>query len=257
MQKTTQVYPIPALKDNYIWMIVNSGEAYAVDPGESAPVIAFLDANNVTLKAILITHHHADHVQGIAGLLTYRDAPVVGSQHSLLSELTHRVHEGSEVKVSERLPTLQILDILGHTLDHIAFYTDGMLFCGDTLFAGGCGRIFEGTGKMLYASLQKIAQLPLETLIYCAHEYTLLNLKFAHHVEPNNIVVNERLKKTLEMHEQHLPSLPSSLLQEMQTNPFLRCYDPELQRAVEGFYGKKIVTTEEVFIALRQWKDNF
>ncbi len=257
MQKTIQVYPIPALKDNYIWAIVDSNEAYVVDPGESAPVIAFLEANDVVLKGILITHHHGDHVQGIAELLNYRDVPVVGSHHSPLSGFTHRVHEGSEVKVTERLPALQVLEIPGHTLDHIAFYTHGILFCGDTLFGAGCGRIFEGTGKMLYASLQKIAQLPLETLICCAHEYTLLNLKFAHHVEPDNIVVNERLMKTLKMYEQHQPSLPSSLLLEKQTNPFLRCDEPELKRAVEDFYGKKFATAEEVFIALRQWKDHF
>lgn len=259
MTQTRQIYPVRALKDNYIWVIFHSDtkESYVVDPGDSAPVITFLKQNNLKLSGILITHHHWDHVHGVEGLLMEYHAPVIGSYGSSLSTLTDRVKEGDVVAFSANLPTFQVFEIPGHTLDHIAFYHDDILFCGDTLFGAGCGRLFEGTGEMLYASLQKLAQLPDDTRVYCAHEYTLLNLQFAHHVEPKNLHVKQRLLETERLYQQHQPSVPSQLGLEKATNPFLRCDDAKLKHAVASFSGRTLTTAEDVFVALRRWKDSF
>lgn len=254
---TYQIYPLSALRDNYIWVLSDGENAYAIDPGESVPVISFLETHHLNLAGILITHHHDDHTAGIDDLLARYDVPVVGSVRSPLQMLTHRVCEGDCFDAKGALPKLEVLEIPGHTLDHLAFYTPGVLFCGDTLFGAGCGRIFEGTGPMLYASLKKLAALPLDTQIYSAHEYTLLNLQFALHVEPDHLAVKKRLMSTKLMYEHGQPSLPSSLSLEKHTNPFLRCSQPLLKQAVENFAGKKLSTAEEVFIVLRKWKDDF
>jgi len=257
--KDIHVYPIRTLKDNYVWAIVNSLKQclYVVDPGESAPVMDFIEAHQLSLKGILITHHHWDHVHGVDDLLVKYAVPVVGARHSPFPLLTHLVSGGDCVELDVALPKLQVLDIPGHTLDHIAYYDEGRLFCGDTLFGGGCGRIFEGTGSMLYASLQKLSQLPDDTRIYCAHEYTLLNLQFAHCVEPDYLPVQQRIVQTKQYYQQGLASLPSLLQLEKETNPFLRCKDLHLQQAVEAHVGRALYSPEDVFIALRHWKDNF
>ena len=229
------IIPIHALKDNYIWMISHSDKKLAVviDPGEAKPVLDILEQQELNLTAILVTHHHWDHTNGIAELLERYPVPV------------YRSPLDNKLVISELDLNFTILTIPGHTLDHIAFVGLGGVFCGDTLFCAGCGRVFEGTHEQMFESLQKLAQLPDETKIYCGHEYTQNNLKFAKTVEPNNADLILQTK------------VPSNIKLEKFTNPFLRCEIPEVHQAVENYCGKKLNTPVEVFRELRNWKDNF
>lgn len=252
------IHPVPALKDNYVWTITDASQhALIVDPGDAAPVRAFLQQNKLRLMGILITHHHWDHTNGVLELKNEFDVPVFGPANEKIAGLTMPVHEHSEIKIDGFPLTLQIIAIPGHTLGHIAFYSLGMVFCGDTLFAAGCGRIFEGTAAQMFASLQKIAILPEETKIYCAHEYTLNNLHFAEIVEPGNNRIAERIKIVSELRQKNLPSLPAVLRDEKETNPFLRCHSQELIRNVEKYAGHVLNHSLEVFTWLRKWKDEF
>lgn len=253
------IYPIAALKDNYIWIMVNFEfkQALVVDPGESTPVINFLKQHQLSLCGVLITHHHWDHVRGVKGILSIHPAPVFGSFQNPLDSITNRVNEGDVLTFNSHFPTYRVMAIPGHTLDHIAYYANGTLFCGDTLFAGGCGRLFEGTVEQLYSSLQKIANLPDETHIYCAHEYTLNNLRFAQMVEPNNLYIKQRINEVQTLRQQNKPSLPSRLIDERQTNPFLRCDQPEIITNAQNYVNKPLKQPQEIFAALRAWKDNF
>lgn len=216
-----QINPIPAFTDNYIWSLENKfdNSSVIVDPGDAAVVLEYLEQNNRELSAILITHHHRDHIGGVEQLLRQVDVPVYapavgnyGFKHTPCSD-NDIVHVGCD---------LRVLAVPGHTLDHIAYVGEGFVFCGDTLFAGGCGRIFEGTAEMMHASLQKLAALPAETNVYCAHEYTLANLAFAQTVEPENMDLKERVAIEREKREQGLPTVPSTVGLELKTNPFLR-----------------------------------
>ncbi len=235
-----KIIPISALKDNYIWAIINkqTHEAIVVDPGEVLPVNDFLKEYNLKLKAILLTHHHWDHTNGAEELKTEHNVPVFGSKNENTPAATEFLQEPDVVNI-EGFPELRVLNIPGHTLGHIAYYADGMLFCGDTLFSAGCGRLFEGTAKQMYQSLNKLAELPGDTKIYCGHEYTLKNLQFAEHVEPDNQAIQVRINTVTELRSKNLPSLPSTMKDELATNPFLRC------------------KTVERFADLRQMKDNF
>ncbi|MEI6095333.1 MAG: hydroxyacylglutathione hydrolase [Gammaproteobacteria bacterium] len=250
---------IAALTDNYIWAINNPKHqcALMVDPGDAKPVIAYLEQHQLKLKGILITHHHWDHVNGVADLIQYCPVPVYGPKQSQFSELTQRLDEGEHGFIHDYFPNFQVLSIPGHTLDHIAYYADNSLFCGDTLFAGGCGRLFEGTPEQLYTSLQKIAALPDTTKLYCAHEYTLNNLRFAQRVEPSNQNILNRIHQVQILREQGLPSVPSLLIEEKQTNPFLRCALPEIAQQAEHYMNQPLLNPVEVFTALRTWKNNF
>lgn len=253
------IHPISALKDNYIWGIVNTKKqcALIVDPGDAKPVIAWLKQHHLELNGILITHHHWDHVNGVTDLLKHSQVPVFGSTRSPFSELTHRVDEGQLVIINDAFPSFNVIAIPGHTLDHIAYYGDRILFCGDTLFAGGCGRLFEGTAEQLYASLQKICRLPDNTKIYCAHEYTVNNLRFAHTVEPRNKNITQRMEHVSALREKDTPSIPSLLLEEKQTNPFLRCEIPDIIEQVEKQMKRPLNCAIKVFSALREWKNVF
>jgi hydroxyacylglutathione hydrolase len=248
---------IPALTDNYIWVIRNSKKhcALVVDPGEAPPVITYLERHQLKLSGILITHHHWDHVNGVADLLHYSPVAVYGPMHSKFSGLTQRLGEGEDGFISRYFPNYTVLAIPGHTLDHIAYCADNHIFCGDTLFGGGCGRLFEGTPEQLYGSLQKIAALPDSTKIYCAHEYTLENLRFALQVEPSNKEIIQRIQRVQRLREQGNPSLPSNLFEEKQTNPFLRCDVPEIIQQVTRYAGRSLVNPVSVFTALRTWKN--
>lgn len=254
-----KVIPIPALKDNYIWALLDqhANHALIVDPGEAEPVLAWLKQQRAGLAGILITHHHWDHTAGAAALKQAYRAPVLGPEADHISELTAYVHEKDQARVNGFPLAFQIMDIPGHTLGHIAYYTENMLFCGDTLFAAGCGRIFEGTPAQMYASLQKIAALPETTMIYCAHEYTLNNLRFAEQVEPGNPKIAQRLKEVSALRNNHQPTLPSLLRDEKATNPFLRCDSEEVRETVSRHTGKLLKNNIEIFAALRAWKDNF
>jgi len=254
-----EITPIPALNDNYIWIVISIAQhtALVIDPGDATPVIDFLTKHQLSLQAILITHHHWDHVNGISELLHHFDIPIYASAKEKLPSTTMPLYDDNEVRISTFPIVFHVLAIPGHTSGHIAYYSPGMLFCGDTLFAAGCGKLFEGTAAQMYASLQKIAALPFDTKIYCAHEYTLNNLRFAQTVEPHNSKILERIQRVTTLRNKKLPSLPSTLQEELETNPFLRCKSPELKANVEAYAHQHLQDPMEIFSWLRKWKDNF
>ena len=255
------VLTVPAFRDNYVWLIHNGTQAVAVDPGEAAPVQAALDKHGLTLAAIVLTHRHDDHIGGIADLLKKNSVPVFGPRHEnpAIPGVTDAVAEGDKVTLPALPLHLDVLDTPGHTLGHIAFYApaQGWLFCGDTLFTGGCGRVFEGTPGQMAASLGKLASLPDDTLVFCAHEYTLSNLQFALAVEPDNVALQARFDEAKRLREQGLPTVPATLALEKATNPFLRYADPTI---MEGLVRHGLLTQDDPiasFTAIREWKNNF
>ncbi len=250
--------PIPAFDDNYIWLLrrENGLRAAVVDPGDAAPVLDRLDRDALELEAILITHKHWDHIGGIPELKArWPDAVVYGPANEPIKGLEVLLAEGDEVLLHAGDTCFKVLDVPGHTEGHIAYYGETLLFCGDTLFAGGCGRVFNGTLAQLYHSLRKLAELPAHTLVYCAHEYTLDNLGFAAWVEPGNEALKARLVATRQYREAGEPTVPSVLALEMLTNPFLRVDEPTVRAAAEKWAGKPLESGEEIFRALRAWKD--
>lgn len=254
-----QVLTVSAFTDNYIWLISNEEQRYAaiVDPGDAEAVIAALQEHEIQPIAILITHHHHDHVGGIAGLLeTYPDLPVYGPAREVIPNITRAMAEGQSVELKQLGLHFDVLDIPGHTAGHIAYYGEGSLFCGDTLFANGCGRVFDGTMEDLHDSLHKIAQLPADTQVYCAHEYTVDNLGFAKWVEPNNAEIDKRLEASWDLLDNGGTTVPFALSQEFITNPFMRTHIPEVISKAEEVAGRETHTPADVFAVLRIWKDS-
>jgi len=258
-----EVTPIRAFHDNYLWLFRQSGsrECGIVDPGDADPILHYLQEHDLELKAILITHHHADHTGGIQQLLEHYDAPVYGPSSPNIPEVTDPLDENDNISVLSE--EFQIIKIPGHTLDHIAYYAPKssyrkpVLFCGDTLFAGGCGRVFEGTHTMMHNSLQKLARLDPDTHVYCAHEYTMANLNFAKAVLPENKPLSDRISVEQKKRDQDIPTVPTSIRVELDTNPFLRCHEQELVNAASQHTGRNISSPEEVFAVIRDWKDSF
>ncbi len=252
-----KITALQALKDNYIWLLRNNGsrQAAIIDPGEARPVQEAVVAGNLEPVAILVTHRHYDHVDGIAELVADYNIPVYGPARESIPALTHPMEEGEHIHLGSIAADFRVLDIPGHTAGHIGYYGHGLLFCGDTLFTGGCGKIFDGTAQQLFHSLKKIAALPDETLIYCAHEYTEENLLFAKMVEPGNSAIGQRLKKTRQLRGQGAATVPSTLGEEKQTNPFLRCDKKEVIRSAERFADHALNSAEAVFTVLRHWRD--
>lgn len=252
-----RIVPLSAFKDNYIWALVDSRQALVVDPGEAAPVRHFLSSADLTLAGVLLTHHHADHIGGVSDLLASHDVPVFGPRDFRMPMVSHHVAEGAAFAVPGFPAEFQVLAVPGHTESHIAYLGDKTLWCGDTLFSGGCGRLLGGTAPQLFASLSRLAELADDTAIYCAHEYTLSNLRFALAVEPHNRVIQERLRKCEVARERGEPTVPSQVGDELEFNPFLRCRLPQVRAAAEAHSGRELATPLDVFTTLRQWKDGF
>jgi hydroxyacylglutathione hydrolase len=253
------IIPIPAFTDNYIWMICEGSHAAVVDPGDAAPVEAWLIADGLELTAIVATHHHGDHVGGIAALTRERDIPVFAPAGERVAGATRRVREDDRFELPGIGVALRVLDIPGHTAGHIACVADdaGWLFCGDTLFAAGCGRLFEGTPEQMWSSLSKLAALPAATKVYCGHEYTLANLRFAAAAEPGNAEVASRSVRERAKRDRGEPTLPTTIGIELATNPFLRANLDALAASAAAHAGRALRSTVEVFAELRRWKDGF
>lgn len=251
------VIPIRAFQDNYIWLMRDGRYAAVVDPGDAAPVLEYLRREGLQLSAILNTHHHADHVGGNAELLRHHPVQVYGPSGESIASVNHPLSEGGSVELPELPARFAVLDVPGHTAGHIAYYGANSLFCGDTLFGCGCGRLFEGTAAQMHNSLQKLACLPDSTLVYCAHEYTLANIAFARTVDPDNRELQEREARDTAARAQGLPTLPSTLALEKATNPFLRCNNTSVIAAASRAAGKPLADPVQVFTALREWKNRF
>lgn len=252
------IFPVPAFNDNYIWFVCDTGRRHVaiVDPGDAAPVLAALERERLEPVAILITHHHADHVGGVAELKhRFPLLTVYGPARERIPHIDVRLKQGDVVELRAVGARFEVLDVPGHTAGHIAYYGDGALFCGDTLFAGGCGRVFDGTHEQLADSLQRIATLPADTRVYCAHEYTLDNLGFAKWVEPDNAALLAREEAALALRHDGRPTVPSTLAEELATNPFMRLEAPTVIAAAEARAGQPLQGAREVFYAIRQWKD--
>lgn len=255
------VHPVPAFSDNYLWVIHNGRDAVAVDPGDARPVIDFLAAQSLNLSAILCTHHHADHVGGVEALLDFLDLrghiPVYGPAGEKIPARTDALKEGDRISLPAIGLELDILDVPGHTAGHIAYLGQDMLFCGDTLFACGCGRLFEGTPAQMTNSLAKLRILPGHTRVYCAHEYTMSNIRFAEAVEPDNADLKLRKAFCAAKRHRDQPTLPSTIALELATNPFLRWDSPAVIAAAERRAGRSLKTDHDIFASIREWKNNF
>jgi hydroxyacylglutathione hydrolase len=256
------ILTVPAFKDNYLWLIHDGVSAAVVDPGDAESILDALQAHGLALTAILLTHHHADHIGGVPRLLEHAGVPVFGPRKDGIAAVTHALGEGERITVPGLELELAVLDVPGHTLGHIAYVREtpghNWLFCGDTLFGAGCGRLFEGTPAQMAASLAKLATLPDDTLVFCAHEYTLSNLKFAQALEPGNQALQMRVENDSKLRGTNLPTIPSNIAIEKATNPFLRTTEPgvidSLVAAGRLQQGADAVTA---FAAMREWKNVF
>jgi len=255
------IIPIPALSDNYVWLVREGQGAAVVDPGDAAPVQAYLEREGLTLTAIAITHHHWDHVNGIAALVERFSVPVYGPAREAIPHRTHAVAEGDAFAFGDTGVELSVLDVPGHTAGQVAYVgsADGrrLTFTGDTLFTCGCGKLFEGTPAQMVASLSKLAALPGDTRVYCGHEYTLSNLRFARAVEPGNKALVERQAREQAKRDRGLPTVPSRMDEELATNPFLRAAEPTVFEAAQARAGRPLANEVDAFATLREWKNAF
>lgn len=259
------VRPVRAFADNYIWLIRSPrdpGRLVAVDPGDAAPVVAELRRCGASLAAILLTHHHPDHIGGVPELLRLGSVEVVGPADSRIPQRTRTVQDGERCELPGLGLSFEILSVPGHTLSHIAYWGHGTLFSGDTLFSAGCGRMFEGTPPQMNSSLDRLRALPADTRMFCGHEYTAANLRFALTVDPGNAAALQYRDQIERMRAAdapgvQTPTLPSPLSLEIRINPFLRCDDPTVRAAAEAHAGMPLAEPSEVFRVLRAWKDQF
>jgi hydroxyacylglutathione hydrolase len=254
-----EIWPIPVLGDNYVWVLQPAGgaEVAVVDPGDGAPVLAALSERGLGLAAILITHHHADHTGGVRTLVNRWSCPVYGPAAESIAAVDRPVRHGDRIMLSESLGDMEVLEVPGHTAGHVAYSSDGAVFCGDTLFAGGCGRVFEGTPDQMVDSLNRIVSLGPATQVYCAHEYTVSNLRFASTVEPGNAALATRLDHAMLQRKSGTPTVPSTIEIELETNPFLRCGEHTVIDAAQNHIGRELSGEVEVFTVVRAWKDGW
>lgn len=255
-----QVTAVPAFNDNYFWLIhspLSNKQVLVVDPGDASAVRKKLQLDQLTLSGILITHHHPDHVGGVTALLEDYSVSIFGPENEQIPGHPRRVKQNEHVRFDELGFDFEVFEVPGHTAGHIAYVGHGAVFCGDTLFSGGCGRLFEGTPPQMLASLQKLAALPPGTKVYCAHEYTLSNLRFAQAVEPENEALAGYLEHCLELRSQSRPTIPSSIGLELRINPFLRTHAETVKRAAERQAGHTLHSESDIFAVLREWKNHF
>ena len=258
----TSLVPLPALSDNYIWLMSKNSAAVIVDPGETRPVLEHLRQHNLTLVAILLTHHHGDHTAGAAELQQATGARVYGPAGEKLPVCDHPLAEGDTITLPEIDLMLSVLDVPGHTAGHIALHglmdnKQPVLFCGDTLFAAGCGRLFEGTSEQMVESIGKLRSLPPDTLVCCGHEYTLSNLRWAQHAEPGNPVLQQRWEQASKLRENGLPTLPSTIAIELASTPNMRLSEPAVIAAASAHANTALSGDIDVFTCLREWKNTF
>jgi len=248
---------IPAFQDNYIWLLADGSIAAAIDPGDAEPVRRVLAERHLGLAAVLVTHHHADHIGGAAALAAEHACPVFGPAGEAIEAVDTPLREGMVADIPALKARLRVLDIPGHTAGHIAYQGHGIIFCGDTLFSAGCGRLFEGTAQQMYASLAKLAMLPDDSLVCCGHEYTLANLRFAREVEPDNRDMKDYAEECAARRALGEPTLPARLGRERKVNPFLRCGEYVVREAARRRLRREPRDAVEVFAAIREWKDGF
>ncbi|OGT19170.1 MAG: hydroxyacylglutathione hydrolase [Gammaproteobacteria bacterium RBG_16_57_12] len=248
---------IPAFTDNYIWMITSSGSGFAaiVDPGDAQVVLQRLSQQSLQPVAILITHHHRDHIGGIREILSHYQVPVYGPAREHINGISHAVTEGDQITIPELGASFRVIDTPGHTRGHVCYHGHSLLFCGDTLFTAGCGRLFEGTAAQMQDSLHRLRQLPDDTQVYCAHEYTQANLAFARIALPDNPDIRRRQEDVIRKRRTGLSTVPANLGLEKRTNPFLRWDDPVLIRRAEEFTATRLEAPAEIFSVIRHWKD--
>jgi len=258
----TEILALHAFEDNYIWLLRAGGFVAVVDPGDAAPVFAHLERSGDRLCAILATHHHGDHVGGLAEILQRFPVPVFGPALEGIPGVSHPLAGGERIELPEMELEFEVISVPGHTRGHIAYYGPslhghGAVFCGDTLFGAGCGRLFEGTPAQMQESLAKLAVLPAPTLVYCAHEYTQSNLRFALAVEPGSIAVQRRSEHVAQDRAAGRATIPTSIHAELETNPFLRWDAPAVRAAAASRLGRAPVDAVETFTAIREWKNRF
>jgi hydroxyacylglutathione hydrolase len=252
-----EVFPVRAFNDNYVWTLISGENAAVVDPGDATPVLEYLRAQKLTLTAILNTHHHADHVGGNEALLRQYRVPVYGPHDERIATVSHRLREGDRFMLDGIGIELSVLEIPAHTRSHIAFFGADMLFCGDTLFACGCGRLFEGTPQDMYDALAKLTALPDRTRVYCGHEYTLSNIRFARAVDPDNALLVQWEQQAAAQRERGEVTLPSTIGREKAANPFVRCGEPAVIAGASRHAGKALADAVSVLAEIRHWKNNF
>lgn len=253
-----EIIPLEAFDDNYIWLLKKSGESSCsvVDPGDETPVLEYLEQHGLELEAILVTHRHGDHTGGIADLKKrWPNATVYGPAHEIIARVDNPVSDGDVIRLSSLGVEIEVMEVPGHTEGHVAYITGDALFCGDTLFTAGCGRVFTGTFEQLSDSLERLSGLSGDTRVYCAHEYTLANLGFAKWVEPGNTELQQREIEDRERRAHKQPTVPSTLTLELATNPFMRTAEATVIRAAENWAGQPLADRHQVFRALREWKD--
>lgn len=256
-----EIHAVPIYEDNYVWIISIGDRAWVVDPGDHQPVVEHLAARALTLAGVLITHRHWDHIIGVEALVEQMGSastPIYGPLSEPIKHIvSHPLMEGDTFSIGPM--SVDVWQIPGHTLDHIAYYLaeQHLIFCGDTLFACGCGRLFDGSMRQLYDSLQRIGRLPAQTTVYCTHEYTLANIDFALAVEPDNVQLQQRQLRCQQLRAALRPTLPTSIEKELATNPFLRCDQPHIKEMVRKHTGASVQQNFSCFSALRTWKNRY